>query len=79
MNRSPIKVSNEAAIAVFADEAITFLTPIPTPNTLTAVRLKRSMTRKLKKRRICMMMSSNVCGVAKDAMNARMTVPVCIK
>ena len=45
-SQSPTKASNEGAIAVLANEAITTQTPAPTPKLSTAASLKRSMTRR---------------------------------
>ena len=78
-NQSPTKVSNEAAIAVPANEATITQDPTPTQNRSMAASLKRNMTRNRKDCRLLMTMSLSVCLVVRDARNARIAARVCIK
>lgn len=79
VSQSPTKVSNEAAIAVRANEATITQAPTPTQKRSTAASLKRNMTRNRKDCRLLMTMSLSACLVVRVARNARMTARVCIK
>ena len=79
MNQSQTKVSNEAAIAVLANEATITQALTPTQKRSTAASLKRNMTRNRKDFRLLMTMNLSACLVVRAARNARMTAHVCIE